>query len=104
MLQLVNMSVVLASALALFLRSPSDKPPCHFSSSRPSQEQQRLAGRRQTDQQQQLFQLRSIKTAIKHQDDRTKARQQLRKAKQEAQKAQPRRLGKLKYMSNSPPT
>lgn len=65
-----------------------------------SQEQQRLADRRQIDQRQQLFQLRSIKTSIKQREEKTKARQKLRKAKQEAQKAQPRRLGKLKYMLN----
>ncbi|KAM9359770.1 ribosome biogenesis protein NOP53 [Symphorus nematophorus] len=60
-------------------------------------EQQRLAERRQTDHRQQLFQLRSIKASIKQQDQKTKARQKLRKAKQDAQKAQPRRLGKLKF-------
>ncbi|XP_076590676.1 ribosome biogenesis protein NOP53 [Chaetodon auriga] len=62
-------------------------------------EQQRLADRRQTDQRQQLFQLRSIKTALKQRDQKTKARQAQRKAKQEAQKAQPRRLGKLKFQA-----
>ncbi|XP_070826472.1 ribosome biogenesis protein NOP53 [Chaetodon trifascialis] len=62
-------------------------------------EQQRLADRRQTDQHQQLFQLRSIKTAIRQQDQKTKARRAQRKAKQEAQKAQPRRLGKLKFQA-----
>lgn len=65
------------------------------------QEQQRLCNRRQTDQHQQLFQLRSIKTSIKQVEETTKARQKQRKDKQEAQKAQPRRLGKLKYVSSS---
>ncbi|XP_010739547.2 ribosome biogenesis protein NOP53 [Larimichthys crocea] len=60
-------------------------------------EQQRLADRRQTDQRQQLFQLRSIKASIKQQAQKTQAKQIKRKAKQEAQKAQPRRLGKLKF-------
>ncbi|KAF3693071.1 Ribosome biogenesis protein NOP53 [Channa argus] len=60
-------------------------------------DQQRLAGRRQTEHRQQLFQLRSIKTSIKQQEQKTKAKQKLRKAKQEAQKAQPRRLGRLKF-------
>ncbi|XP_041796940.1 ribosome biogenesis protein NOP53 [Chelmon rostratus] len=60
-------------------------------------EQQRLADRRQNDHRQQLFQLRSIKASIKQQDQKTKTRQTQRKAKQEAQKAQPRRLGKLKF-------
>uniref|UniRef100_A0A3Q3W315 Ribosome biogenesis protein NOP53 n=1 Tax=Mola mola TaxID=94237 RepID=A0A3Q3W315_MOLML len=60
-------------------------------------EQERLADKRKTDQQQQLFQLRSIKASVKQQDEKTKARQKQRKDNQEAQKAQPRRLGKLKY-------
>lgn len=62
-------------------------------------EQQRLADRQQTDQRQQLFQLRSIKSSIRQQEAKTKARQLNRKAKQEAQKAQPRRLGKLKFQA-----
>lgn len=62
------------------------------------QEQQRLAERQQTGQQQQLFQLRSIKSSITKQQEKTKARQKERKAKQEAQKSQPRRLGRLKYV------
>uniref|UniRef100_A0A146W2T8 Ribosome biogenesis protein NOP53 n=1 Tax=Fundulus heteroclitus TaxID=8078 RepID=A0A146W2T8_FUNHE len=62
-------------------------------------EQQRLANRRQTEQQQQLFQLRSIKASIKKQDQKTKDKQMQRRAKQEAQKAQPRRLGKLKFQA-----
>ncbi|XP_036943927.1 ribosome biogenesis protein NOP53 [Acanthopagrus latus] len=62
-------------------------------------EQQRLANKQQTDQQQQLFQLRSIKASIKQQDQKTKTRQQQRKANQEAQKAKPRRLGKLKFQA-----
>ncbi|XP_073345078.1 ribosome biogenesis protein NOP53 isoform X2 [Pagrus major] len=62
-------------------------------------EQRRLANRQQTDRQQQLFQLRSIKASIKQQDQKTKTRQQQRKDNQEAQKAQPRRLGKLKFQA-----
>ncbi|XP_038550274.1 ribosome biogenesis protein NOP53 isoform X2 [Micropterus salmoides] len=62
-------------------------------------EQRRLANRRKTGQQQQLFQLRSIKASIKQQDQKTKDRQTQRKANQEAQKAQPRRLGKLKFQA-----
>ncbi|XP_042342718.1 ribosome biogenesis protein NOP53 isoform X1 [Plectropomus leopardus] len=62
-------------------------------------EQRRLASKRQTDQRQQLFQLRSIKSSIKEQEQKTKAKQTQRKAKQEAQKAQPRRLGKLKFQA-----
>ncbi|XP_061683748.1 ribosome biogenesis protein NOP53 isoform X2 [Syngnathoides biaculeatus] len=60
-------------------------------------DQQRLAERHQTKRRQQLFQLRSIKAAIKQQEKRACARQKQRKAKMEAQKAQPRRLGKLKF-------
>lgn len=59
-----------------------------------------MTERRQTEQQQQLFQLRSIKTSIKQQEETTQIRQKRRKAKEEAQKAQPRRLGKLKYKPN----
>ncbi|XP_044057236.1 ribosome biogenesis protein NOP53 isoform X2 [Siniperca chuatsi] len=62
-------------------------------------EQRRLASRRQIGQHQQLFQLRSIKASIKQQDQKTKAKQKQRKANQEAQKAQPRRLGKLKFQA-----
>lgn len=76
----------------------ADNPTHCFSSPFPPQEQQRLADRRQTDQRQQLFQLRSIKASIKQQAQKTQAKQIKRKAKQEAQKAQPRRLGKLKYV------
>ncbi|XP_008290372.1 ribosome biogenesis protein NOP53 isoform X2 [Stegastes partitus] len=60
-------------------------------------EQRRQADRKQTDQQQQLFQLRSIKASIKQQEQKTKTNQIKRKAKQEAEKSQPRRLGKLKF-------
>ncbi|KAG7237154.1 hypothetical protein INR49_032650 [Caranx melampygus] len=60
-------------------------------------EQQRLADRQRVDRRQQLFQLRSIKSSIKQQQQRTEERQKLRKAKQEAQKSQPRRLGRLKF-------
>uniref|UniRef100_A0A3B3YGC2 Ribosome biogenesis protein NOP53 n=1 Tax=Poecilia mexicana TaxID=48701 RepID=A0A3B3YGC2_9TELE len=62
-------------------------------------EQQRLTSRRQTEQQQQLFQLRSIKASIRQQEEKTKSKQMQRRAKQEAQKAQPRRLGKLKFQA-----
>uniref|UniRef100_A0A1A8BUX0 Ribosome biogenesis protein NOP53 n=2 Tax=Nothobranchius kadleci TaxID=1051664 RepID=A0A1A8BUX0_NOTKA len=62
-------------------------------------EQQQLRVKRQTVQQQQLFQLRSIKAAIKQQEQQTKKRWSKRKEKQEAQKAQPRRLGKLKFQA-----
>ncbi|XP_029025979.1 ribosome biogenesis protein NOP53 [Betta splendens] len=60
-------------------------------------EQQRLADKQQTKRQQQLFQLRSIKASIKQDEEKTKARQVLRKANQEAEKSQPRRLGKLRF-------
>lgn len=63
----------------------------------PSQEQRRLANKQKTSQRQQVFQLRSIKASIKQQEQETKDKQKQRKANQEAQKAQPRRLGKLKY-------
>lgn len=59
-----------------------------------------MAEKNQKSKQQQLFQLRSIKTAIKKREKKTAARQKQRKAKMEAQKAQPRRLGKLKYALN----
>lgn len=62
-------------------------------------EQQRLTSRRQTERQQQLFQLRSIKASIRQQEETTKRKRMQRKAKQEAQKAQPRRLGKLKFQA-----
>ncbi|CAN9511111.1 unnamed protein product [Ophioblennius macclurei] len=60
-------------------------------------DQQRLADRQKTDRQQQLFQLRSIKASIKQKEQSTREKQIKRKAKQEAQKSQPRRLGKLKF-------
>ncbi|XP_056139499.1 ribosome biogenesis protein NOP53 isoform X2 [Lampris incognitus] len=60
-------------------------------------EQKRLSQRQQTGQRQQLFQLRSIKSSIKLIEERTRQRQKQRKAKQEAQKALPRRLGRLKF-------
>ncbi|XP_028274689.1 ribosome biogenesis protein NOP53 isoform X2 [Parambassis ranga] len=62
-------------------------------------EQQRLASKLQTKQQQQLFQLRSIKATIRNEEHKTKSRQIKRKTQQEAQKAQPRRLGKLKFQA-----
>ncbi|XP_051252619.1 ribosome biogenesis protein NOP53 [Dicentrarchus labrax] len=61
--------------------------------------QRRLANRRHNDQRQQLFQLRSIKASIKQQDQKTMDKQTQRKANEEAQKAQPRRLGKLKFQA-----
>ncbi|XP_072311973.1 ribosome biogenesis protein NOP53 [Eucyclogobius newberryi] len=60
-------------------------------------EQRRMTLKQNMEKRQQLFQLRTIKTTIKKQDDRTKDKQIQRKAKQEAQKAQPRRLGRLKF-------
>ncbi|XP_077396473.1 ribosome biogenesis protein NOP53 [Festucalex cinctus] len=60
-------------------------------------EQHRLAEKQQTNKRQQLFQLRAIKAAIKQQEKKTAAIHKQRKAKMEAQKAQPRRLGKLKF-------
>ncbi|XP_075999912.1 ribosome biogenesis protein NOP53 isoform X2 [Genypterus blacodes] len=62
-------------------------------------EQQRLTERRQTGQRQQLFQLRSIKANIKQQEQMTRERRKQRKANQEAQKAMPRRLGRLKFQA-----
>lgn len=50
------------------------------------------------DSRQQLFQLRSIGTELKRRDLRTKERQTKRKAKQQAEKTLPRRLGKLKLV------
>uniref|UniRef100_A0A096LW26 Ribosome biogenesis protein NOP53 n=1 Tax=Poecilia formosa TaxID=48698 RepID=A0A096LW26_POEFO len=46
-----------------------------------------------------LFQLRSIKASIRQQEEKTKSKQMQRRAKQEAQKVQPRRLGKLKFQA-----
>lgn len=60
-------------------------------------EQQRLADRHKTVQHQQLFQLRSIKASIKKKEKSTQDKQIKRKAKQEAEKSQPRRLGKLRF-------
>ncbi|KAM6932306.1 ribosome biogenesis protein NOP53 isoform 2-T2 [Lycodopsis pacificus] len=60
-------------------------------------EQRRWAHRVRSDKRQQLFQLRSIKTSIKQQEEDTKEKRIQRKSNQEAQKAQPRRLGKLKF-------
>ncbi|TNN01315.1 hypothetical protein fugu_010697 [Takifugu bimaculatus] len=61
-------------------------------------DQRRLAERQQTGQQQQLYQLRSIKSSIRQQEEKTKARRNERKAKQEAQKSQPRRLGRTELL------
>ncbi|XP_068562674.1 LOW QUALITY PROTEIN: ribosome biogenesis protein NOP53 [Cebidichthys violaceus] len=60
-------------------------------------EQRRQANRVRSDKRQQLFQLRSIKTSIKEQEEETKEKRIKRKSNQEAQKALPRRLGKLKF-------
>uniref|UniRef100_A0A8C5CJ42 Ribosome biogenesis protein NOP53 n=1 Tax=Gadus morhua TaxID=8049 RepID=A0A8C5CJ42_GADMO len=60
-------------------------------------EQRRLASRYKTGQQQQLFQLRSIKVSLRQREQRTKERQTQRRANQEAEKYRPRRLGKLKF-------
>lgn len=60
-------------------------------------EQQRLSERDQVEKRQQIFQLRSISASIKKQDQETKNKQIQRKEKQEAQKSQPRRLGRLKF-------
>lgn len=60
-------------------------------------EQRRLANRRHIVQHQQLFQLRSIKASIKQQEEQTTVNHTKRKAKQEAEKSLPRRLGKLKF-------
>lgn len=62
-------------------------------------EQRRQADRHHTNQRQQLFQLRSIKASIKQQEQTTKAKQKQRNDKKEAQKAQPRRLGRLKFQA-----
>lgn len=62
-------------------------------------EQQRLAEKEQVEKRQQLFQLRTIKASINKQDQTTKAKQIQRKLKQEAQKSQPRRLGRLKFQA-----
>lgn len=51
------------------------------------------------DSRQQLFQLRSIGADVKKRELRTKARQTKRQAKQEAEKALPRRLGRLRLAS-----
>ncbi|MCI4390674.1 hypothetical protein PGIGA_G00125350 [Pangasianodon gigas] len=60
-------------------------------------ELQKKAERKMLDSRQQLFQLRSIGADLKRRELRTTTRQTKRKAKQEAQKALPRRLGKLKF-------
>ncbi|XP_048017352.1 ribosome biogenesis protein NOP53 [Megalobrama amblycephala] len=62
-------------------------------------ELQTKAERQKVDKQQQLFQLRSIRSDLKKQEQRTKMRQAQRKAKQEAQKSTPRRLGRLKFQA-----
>nr|XP_040048967.1 ribosome biogenesis protein NOP53 [Gasterosteus aculeatus aculeatus] len=59
--------------------------------------QRRQANRAKSDKRQQLFQLNSIKKTIKERETNTKVKQEQRKSNQEAEKAQPRRLGKLKF-------
>lgn len=66
-----------------------------------SQVQRRQANRAKSDKRQQLFQLNSIKKTIKERETNTKVKQEQRKSNQEAEKAQPRRLGKLKYAPNT---
>ncbi|XP_037632060.1 ribosome biogenesis protein NOP53 [Sebastes umbrosus] len=61
--------------------------------------QRRQAHRVRMDKRQQIFQLRNIKISIKQQEQDTQTKQIQRKANQEAQKAQPRRLGKLKFQA-----
>nr|XP_055051588.1 ribosome biogenesis protein NOP53 isoform X1 [Misgurnus anguillicaudatus] len=60
-------------------------------------ELQKKAERQAIDRQQQLFQLRSIHANLKKQEQKTKMKQVQRKARQEAQKSLPRRLGRLKF-------
>ncbi|XP_073673969.1 ribosome biogenesis protein NOP53 [Garra rufa] len=62
-------------------------------------ELQRKAARHVIDKRQQLFQLRSIGADLKKGEQRTKMRQAQRKAKQEAEKSMPRRLGRLKFQT-----
>ncbi|XP_027019323.2 ribosome biogenesis protein NOP53 [Tachysurus fulvidraco] len=60
-------------------------------------ELKRALDKKKLQSRQQLFQLRSIGADLKHRELRTRMRQTKRKAKQEAQKSLPRRLGKLKF-------
>ncbi|KAL7851464.1 hypothetical protein AOLI_G00218200 [Acnodon oligacanthus] len=62
-------------------------------------ELQKKAERKMIDSRQQLFKLRSISADVKEMVQRTKRRQVQRKARQEAQKSLPRRLGKLKFQA-----
>ncbi|XP_056612054.1 ribosome biogenesis protein NOP53, partial [Triplophysa dalaica] len=62
-------------------------------------ELQKKAERQVIDRRQQLFQLRSIRANLKTQEQVTKMRQAQRKAKQEAEKSMPRRLGILKFQT-----
>ncbi|KAL6467737.1 hypothetical protein MHYP_G00234140 [Metynnis hypsauchen] len=62
-------------------------------------ELQKKAERKMIDSRQQLFKLRSISADVKEMAQRTKRRQVQRKARQEAQKSLPRRLGKLKFQA-----
>ncbi|XP_058274849.1 ribosome biogenesis protein NOP53 isoform X2 [Hemibagrus wyckioides] len=60
-------------------------------------ELRKAAERKKLQSRQQLFQLRSIGADVKQRELRTKMRQTKRKAKQEAERALPRRLGKLRF-------
>ncbi|KAM9440245.1 ribosome biogenesis protein NOP53 [Clarias gariepinus] len=62
-------------------------------------ELKKKAERKMLDSRQQLFQLRSIGADVKKRELRTKARQTKRQAKQEAEKALPRRLGRLRFQA-----
>ncbi|XP_017579007.1 ribosome biogenesis protein NOP53 [Pygocentrus nattereri] len=62
-------------------------------------ELQKKAERKMIDSRQQLFKLRSISADVKEMAQRTRRRRVQRKARQEAQKSLPRRLGKLKFQA-----
>ncbi|XP_062329122.1 ribosome biogenesis protein NOP53 [Osmerus eperlanus] len=63
-------------------------------------EQQQHSLRTLTERHQQLFQLRSIQASLKQRDQTTRERQKRRRAKMEAQKSLPRRLGRLKFQAS----
>ncbi|XP_046892477.1 ribosome biogenesis protein NOP53 [Hypomesus transpacificus] len=63
-------------------------------------EQQQHSLRTLTERHQQLFQLRSIQASLKQRDHTTRERQKRRRAKMEAQKSLPRRLGRLKFQAS----
>ncbi|KAI5092995.1 glioma tumor suppressor candidate regionprotein 2 protein, partial [Silurus meridionalis] len=62
-------------------------------------ELRKKAARKMLNSRQQLFQLRSIGADLKMRELRTMGRQTKRKAKQEAEKTLPRRLGKLRFQA-----